>query len=773
MPPPPPAAAEWAAFEAGPAPTSSPAAGAPPLPPPPAKADAAAFAKSFVRLRDVAGDAYIDPASLKVVRRLGIGGFATVELCELRRTATKNGNGSNGAVAVAATTTADASSAYPPRPRSPPLLFGGHAHHPLSSTPDDPSSTTTPLVAVKRLHPHLFATPKELDAFTGEIRLLRQLNHRHIVQFVGCGGLESAKAAYIVQEYVGGGSLGQLIARQCMQGGGGEQVGAAATPKGDPTGATFRRRSAGMFASLFTSQAVYQAGDAVDIMLQVARALEYLHTRTPMVLHRDIKPDNVLLAAPLPTAAAAARRRRRLAIEATRQGSGGLSADAVAAALGNVSTAAGAAELAAAGSAPPSALDEVADAAVVAAAAGGGSAPAAVQRSAGSLTAPSAARPPPRRMPSFSGMSDASSAAEPEREWVAKLTDFGLSTAVGAGGTSTNKQQQSGGSRVGGFTLGGFGSFAGGLSGSGGSVPRLGVFGSLGGARRAPSPSQQKKSPQKQQQQDDDDAELELDWNLRIQSRALVAPQALEAAAAAQAAAAATAHRAPTPPSTPPLPSVGENHGAASSSAAHAPNHGASALQQGAAAHQGPDAAAPTPSYALTSKTGSLLYMAPEIYRGDPYNDKADVFSFGVLLREVLAAYLTGFAMGSAAEIERYAKRVSEGFRPPIDHRWPEPLRDLIGACWHQDPRRRPSMSEVVLRLELVVKDLPLLPRVGKEPPIGGGAGAGADGAAAAGGGGSGDSSSFALAEDGSPGSQGPFGCFGGGGARTGACSIQ
>ena len=29
------------------------------------------------------------------------------------------------------------------------------------------------------------------------------------------------------------------------------------------------------------------------------------------------------------------------------------------------------------------------------------------------------------------------------------------------------------------------------------------------------------------------------------------------------------------------------------------------------------------------------MYMAPEVFRAEPYNEKADVFSFGIMLYEV------------------------------------------------------------------------------------------------------------------------------------------
>ena len=40
--------------------------------------------------------------------------------------------------------------------------------------------------------------------------------------------------------------------------------------------------------------------------------------------------------------------------------------------------------------------------------------------------------------------------------------------------------------------------------------------------------------------------------------------------------------------------------------------------------------------FSLTGQTGSLAYMAPEVYEKRQYNHKADVFSFGILAFEAL-----------------------------------------------------------------------------------------------------------------------------------------
>lgn len=41
-----------------------------------------------------------------------------------------------------------------------------------------------------------------------------------------------------------------------------------------------------------------------------------------------------------------------------------------------------------------------------------------------------------------------------------------------------------------------------------------------------------------------------------------------------------------------------------------------------------------------TGRCGSVLYMAPEVARGKPYNEKVDVFSFAILAWELLGRCL-------------------------------------------------------------------------------------------------------------------------------------
>lgn len=107
--------------------------------------------------------------------------------------------------------------------------------------------------------------------------------------------------------------------------------------------------------------------------------------------------------------------------------------------------------------------------------------------------------------------------------------------------------------------------------------------------------------------------------------------------------------------------------------------------------------------YNLHPGTGSLLYMAPEVLGGTPYNEKADVFSFAIVIFELFHKS-TMFSIvsnaGSARDVELHALRVMGGYRPPLPATWPTDIKSLIEDCWADVPAQRPSMKEISSRLQ-------------------------------------------------------------------------
>jgi hypothetical protein len=84
--------------------------------------------------------------------------------------------------------------------------------------------------------------------------------------------------------------------------------------------------------------------------------------------------------------------------------------------------------------------------------------------------------------------------------------------------------------------------------------------------------------------------------------------------------------------------------------------------------------------------------MAPEVARGEPYNLKADVYSFAILLYEVLnleKAY-KGWQPRDISDKVHYKKH-----RPRTSVFWPGPLRDLLKVTWSDVPAARLDMKIV------------------------------------------------------------------------------
>ena len=100
----------------------------------------------------------------------------------------------------------------------------------------------------------------------------------------------------------------------------------------------------------------------------------------------------------------------------------------------------------------------------------------------------------------------------------------------------------------------------------------------------------------------------------------------------------------------------------------------------------------PDGTWKLSAKTGSLRFMAPEVFLGRPYNFSCDVFAFAVLLWSVLAMEKPYAAYSLARHEERV---IRGGHRLNINPEWPSALGDLIARGWGEDITCRPSMKTI------------------------------------------------------------------------------
>ena len=69
------------------------------------------------------------------------------------------------------------------------------------------------------------------------------------------------------------------------------------------------------------------------------------------------------------------------------------------------------------------------------------------------------------------------------------------------------------------------------------------------------------------------------------------------------------------------------------------------------------------------------MYMAPEVFRGEIYSEKIDVFSDGVIVAELFKMQPMMAKLWyerDVATIEAYAERVAGGYREMLPSWWPE-----------------------------------------------------------------------------------------------------
>lgn len=113
----------------------------------------------------------------------------------------------------------------------------------------------------------------------------------------------------------------------------------------------------------------------------------------------------------------------------------------------------------------------------------------------------------------------------------------------------------------------------------------------------------------------------------------------------------------------------------------------------------------PKDSDGVYSVCGTRCYIAPEVLEKSPYGVKADVFSFGVVLCEMINGQYPFDTIDSLAT-GSFNDAILDGARPSVPEDCIPELQELIEGCWEQEPEDRPSMEEIydsLIEIERVV----------------------------------------------------------------------
>eukprot|EP00959_Pyramimonas_sp_CCMP1952_P071639 1496278-Pyramimonas_sp.AAC.1 len=111
-------------------------------------------------------------------------------------------------------------------------------------------------------------------------------------------------------------------------------------------------------------------------------------------------------------------------------------------------------------------------------------------------------------------------------------------------------------------------------------------------------------------------------------------------------------------------------------------------------------------AYVMTGETGTYRYMAPEVFRHETYNVKADTYAVAMIMYQMFEGCQPFKGMDP---VKAAMQAASTGLRPQFNGRTtPAPVRDLIETMWDAVQTKRPHLLDVVASLEEVQTALKL-----------------------------------------------------------------
>ncbi|GAB5368305.1 hypothetical protein AAMO2058_001308000 [Amorphochlora amoebiformis] len=103
---------------------------------------------------------------------------------------------------------------------------------------------------------------------------------------------------------------------------------------------------------------------------------------------------------------------------------------------------------------------------------------------------------------------------------------------------------------------------------------------------------------------------------------------------------------------------------------------------------------------------GSYAYMGPEIISTTHYDTKADIYSLGIVLWEVLTQERPYQGIKQTTVLRNVVDAAQGGcsLRPQIPEWVSNACTDLLKSCWHSTPHFRPNAAQIRTKL-IVIKD--------------------------------------------------------------------
>eukprot|EP01100_Stratorugosa_tubuloviscum_P007969 TRINITY_DN32_c0_g1_i1.p1 TRINITY_DN32_c0_g1~~TRINITY_DN32_c0_g1_i1.p1 ORF type:complete len:574 (-),score=257.26 TRINITY_DN32_c0_g1_i1:122-1843(-) len=110
----------------------------------------------------------------------------------------------------------------------------------------------------------------------------------------------------------------------------------------------------------------------------------------------------------------------------------------------------------------------------------------------------------------------------------------------------------------------------------------------------------------------------------------------------------------------------------------------------------------------VKDSVGSPFWMAPEVLTGQPYNEKADVYSFGVCMYEMIANHVpfSEITKQNPNALQTALQKIVNGERAPFPPNTNPEYAEIVVAAWAPSSNQRQSFTQLVPRLEVLYHKL-------------------------------------------------------------------
>ncbi|XP_052142440.1 probable serine/threonine-protein kinase SIS8 [Oryza glaberrima] len=103
------------------------------------------------------------------------------------------------------------------------------------------------------------------------------------------------------------------------------------------------------------------------------------------------------------------------------------------------------------------------------------------------------------------------------------------------------------------------------------------------------------------------------------------------------------------------------------------------------------------------STAGTAEWMAPEVLRNEPSDEKCDVFSYGVILWELCTLLQPWEGMNAMQVVGAVG---FQNRRLDIPDNTDPAIAEIIAKCWQTDPKLRPSFADIMASLKPLLKNM-------------------------------------------------------------------